>query len=89
MEYVSCLNPDGAFYIMMNVEKLVGKTIAGTYIKDGDDFAMALLEKEGVAVVPCSGFGAPNYLRWTYAASMEDIDKGLDRLEKFLKDVEK
>ena len=89
MEYVSCLNPDGAFYIMMNVEKLVGKTIAGTYIKDGDDFAMALLEKEGVAVVPCSGFGAPNYLHWTYAASMEDIDKGLDRLEKFLKDVEK
>jgi len=88
IEYVSCLNPDGAFYIMMNVEKLVGKTIAGTYIKDGDDFAMALLEKAGVAVVPCSGFGAPNYVRWTYAASLEDIDKGLDRLENFLKNIE-
>jgi len=89
IEGVSCILPEGAFYIMMNVEKLIGKTIAGTYIKDGDDFAMALLEKGGVAVVPCSGFGAPNYVRWTYAASMEDIDKGLDRLENFLKNVEK
>jgi len=89
LEYVSCLNPDGAFYVMMNVEKLVGKTVAGTLIKDGDDFAMALLEKAGVAVVPCSGFGAPNYVRMTYAASMEDIDKGIDRLENFLKNVEK
>lgn len=88
IEGVSCIKPDGAFYIMMNIEKLVGKTIAGTYIKDGDDFAMALLEKGGVAVVPCSGFGAPNYLRWTYAASMEDIDEGMNRLEKFLKNVE-
>ncbi len=86
---VSCIVPDGAFYIMMNVEKLVGKTIAGTYIKDGDDFAMALLEKGGVAVVPCSGFGAPNYVRWTYAASMEDIDEGMNRLEKFIKGIEK
>ncbi len=86
---VSCILPDSAFYIMMNIEKLVGKTIAGTYIKDGDDFAMALLEKGGVAVVPCSGFGAPNYVRWTYAASMEDIDEGMNRLEKFLKGIEK
>ncbi len=86
---VSCIMPDGAFYIMINIEKLVGKTIAGTYIKDGDDFAMAFLQKGGVAVVPCSGFGAPNFIRLTYAASMKDIDEGIDRLEKFLKNVEK
>ncbi len=86
---VSCIMPEGAFYIMINIEKLVGKTIAGTYIKDGDDFAMAFLEKGGVAVVPCSGFGAPNFVRLTYAASMKDIDEGMDRLEKFLKNVEK
>ena len=73
---------------MINIEKLVGKTIAGTYIKDGDDFAMAFLQKGGVAVVPCSGFGAPNFIRLTYAASMKDIDEGVDRLEKFLKNVE-
>ncbi len=86
---VSCIMPEGAFYIMINIEKLVGKTIAGTYIKDGDDFAMVFLEKGGVAAVPCSGFGAPNFIRLTYAASMQDIDEGMNRLEKFLKNVEK
>ena len=86
---VSCIMPEGAFYIMINIEKQVGKTIAGTYIKDGDDFAMAFLEKGGVAVVPCSGFGAPNFVRLTYAASMQDIDEGMNRLEKFIKNVEK
>ncbi len=82
---VSCIVPDGAFYVMMNIEKLKGKTIGGRLIKDGDDFAMAFLEKEYVAVVPCSGFGAPDFVRWTYAASMENIEKGLNRLEHFLK----
>lgn len=82
---VSCINPEGAFYVMMNIEKLIGKTIGDTLINSGDDFAMAFLEKELVAVVPCSGFGAPNFVRWTYATSMENIKEGLDRLERFLK----
>lgn len=81
---VSCLLPEGAFYIMMNMEKLVGRTLGGRLIKDGDDFAMAFLAEKNVALVPCSGFGAPYFLRWTYAASMEDIKEGLDRLEAFL-----
>ena len=81
---VSCLMPEGAFYVMMNIDELVGKTLGGKVIRDGSDFAMAFLEKENVALVPCGGFGEPNYLRWTYATSMEDIQKGLDRLEKFL-----
>ena len=83
---VSCIKPDGAFYVMMNVEKLIGRTLGGKIIQNGDDFAMAFLEKGLVAVVPCSGFGAPNFVRWTYAASMDHIKEGLDRLEKFLKD---
>ena len=81
---VKCLLPEGAFYIMMNIDALVGKTLGGKVIQNGSDFAMAFLEKENVALVPCAGFGEPNYLRWTYAASMEDIRRGLDRLEKFL-----
>jgi len=81
---VSCIVPEGAFYVMMNMEKLKGKTLGGRVINDGDDFAMAFLEKGLVAVVPCSGFGAPDFVRWTYAASMENIREGLDRLEKFL-----
>ena len=85
IEGVSCIMPDGAFYVMMNIEQLKGKTIGGTVINTSDDFAMAFLEKELVAVVPCSGFGAPDFVRWTYATSMENIKEGLDRLERFLK----
>ena len=83
---VSCKMPQGAFYVMMNMSGLIGRTLGGRLIQDGDDFAMAFLEKGLVAVVPCSGFGAKNYVRWTYAASMESIKEGLDRLEKFLQD---
>ena len=85
IEGVSCIMPDGAFYVMMNIEQLKGKTIGGAVINTSDDFAMAFLEKELVAVVPCSGFGAPDFVRWTYATSMENIKEGLDRLERFLK----
>ncbi len=81
---VSCIVPNGAFYVMMNIEKLVGKTLGGKLIENDDDFAVALLEKALVAVVPCSGFGMKNFVRWSYAASMENIQKGLDRLEKFV-----
>ncbi len=81
---VSCIKPQGAFYVMMNLEKLVGKTLHGVTIRDGDDFADLFLKEGLVAVVPCSGFGAPNFVRWSYATSMENIREGLDRLEKFL-----
>ena len=53
-------------------------------IEKDADFAALFLEKALVATVPCTGFAAPNYLRWSYATSMEQIDKGLDRLEKFI-----
>ena len=82
---VSCINPNGAFYVMMNVSQMVGREMYGQVIRDGDDFAKLFLEKGLVAAVPCSGFGAPNFIRWSYAASMEDIRKGLDRLEIFMK----
>jgi aspartate aminotransferase len=82
---VRCLMPEGAFYVMMNMEGVIGRTLGGKRIENGSDFAMAFLEAENVALVPCGGFGEPNYLRWTYAAGMEDIRRGLDRLEHFLK----
>jgi aspartate aminotransferase len=82
---VSCIKPEGAFYVMMNMEKLLGKTIHGELIQSSDDFSSAFLKHGLVATVPCSGFGAPNYVRWSYATSMENIKKGLDRLEEFLK----
>lgn len=82
---VSCIRPEGAFYVMMNIEKLIGRTIHGQRIENSDDFCSAFLQHGLVATVSCSGFGAPNYVRWSYATSMENIKKGLDRLEEFLK----
>lgn len=82
---VSCIKPEGAFYIMLNISRLKGKTLGGRVIQNGDDFALAFLEKGLVAAVSCVGFGAPDFVRFTYAASMENIKEGMDRLEKFLK----
>ncbi len=81
---VSCLKPEGAFYVMMDMSGFVGKEMYGQVIHGDADFAQLFLEKGGVATVPTSAFAAPNYLRWSYATSMENIDKGIDRLEKFL-----
>ena len=83
---VSCKMPEGAFYIMMNISKLKGRTIYGKKIETSDDFAAILLDKALVAVVPCSGFGNDDFVRWSYATSMESIIKGMDRLEKLIKE---
>ena len=85
IESVSCIKPEGAFYIMMNMERLIGRTIQGVLIQTSDDFCTALLKHGLVATVPGSGFGAPNFVRWSYATSMDNIKEGLDRLEAFLK----
>lgn len=82
---VSCRKPEGAFYVMINIEKLVGRTLGGKVINNSDDFSLAFLESGLVAVVSCTGFGCDNFVRMTYAASMESIIEGLNRLEKFVK----
>ena len=81
---VSCKMPEGAFYVMMNISQLLGKTSGGASINSADDFAMAFLDQGLVAVVPSTGFGIDNFVRWSYATSMENIEEGLNRLEKFL-----
>ena len=85
MDGVSCVKPDGAFYIMMNVEKQLGRTLHGELIQSSDDFSAALLKHGLVATVPGSGMGAPSFVRWSYATSMDNIKKGMDRLEAFLR----
>lgn len=84
VEGVSCIKPQGAFYVMMDMSGFVGKTMYGKVIESDLDFAALFLEKGLVAAVPGTPFAAPNYLRWSYATSMEQIDKGIDRLEKFI-----
>lgn len=82
---LSCMKPDGAFYVMINITKLFGKTIKGFVINSSVDFCTALLEVEKVAAIPGSGFGADSYIRLSYATSLENIIKGLNRIESFLK----
>lgn len=84
IDKVSCIKPEGAFYVMMNIKKLLGTTIGGSRIESGEDFAKVLLTQGKVALIPGEGFCAPGYVRWTYAASMENIKEGMDRLERFL-----
>ncbi len=82
---VSCIRPEGAFYIMMNLDGVLGKQYRdGSVISTASDFATLFLREARVAVVPCEGFGAPNYVRWSYATSMENIEAGTERLRQFL-----
>jgi aspartate aminotransferase len=71
---IECTRAQGAFYLFPNIEKL-GLSAA--------DFAARILEEEKVAVVPGEGFGAPGYIRLSYATSDDVIEKGLARLQKF------
>ncbi len=86
IEHLDCIVPDGAFYIMLIVDKLYGKRYNGRKITGSLDIADMLLEK-GVAVVPGIAFGDDECVRLSYAISMEDIEQGLDRIEEFVKEV--
>lgn len=82
IENLSCLKPQGAFYVMVNISKLIGKTINGKAINNSIDFADYLLDDAKVAVVPGIGFGNDNYIRLSYATSLDNIKEGLNRIEK-------
>lgn len=84
INYLSCNMPKGAFYVMANITEAKGKTIRGHKIENSLDFTSLLLEEAKVAVVPGIAFGDDDYVRLSYATSMENIEKGLDRIEKVL-----
>lgn len=84
MDGLSCSLPKGAFYLLIQVDALYGRNLGGRLIKNDMDFADALLDSVHVAVTPGSAFEAPGYVRWCYAASMEELREGLDRLEAFI-----
>ncbi len=77
---ISCVNAKGAFYLFPN--------ISGTGLKS-TEFCARLLEQEKVAAVPGIAFGADDYIRLSYATSMANIEKGLDRIEKFCQALKK
>ena len=77
---ISCVNAKGAFYLFPNIAKTGLKST---------EFCARLLETEKVAAVPGIAFGADDYIRISYATSMANIEKGLDRIEKFAGSVQK
>lgn len=81
---LSCRKPVGAFYVMVNISQLKGKKVKGKMINTSLDFANLLLEEAKVAVVPGSAFGADDFIRLSYATSMENIKEGLRRIEQIL-----
>lgn len=85
---LSCNQPNGAFYVMADISKTFGKKSQGKEITDSMSFAEALLEQKAVAVVPGAGFFADDMIRLSYALSMEDLVKGLDRLKEFVEGLE-
>lgn len=84
---VSCLDPQGAFYAFPNISTFFGKKYEDKIIGGSVEFTDYLLEEAKVAVVPGSSFGAEGHIRLSYATSMENIVKGLDRIEKALNDL--
>ncbi len=81
---LTCKKPEGAFYIMMNFTTLIGKEIKGKVINSSLDFSGLLLEEAKVAVVPGIAFGDDKYVRLSYATSMENIEKGLQRIKEIV-----
>lgn len=81
---LSCKMPSGAFYVMINISKIKGMVIKGYTINSSLDFCNALLNSEKVAAIPGSAFGADDFIRLSYATSLEAITKGLNRIENFL-----
>ncbi|MBU3126451.1 pyridoxal phosphate-dependent aminotransferase [Clostridium tagluense] len=84
---LSCIEPEGAFYVMVNLCKVLNKSIDGKIIKDSLQFSELLLQKEKVAVIPGIAFGADNFIRLSYATSMENIKNGIDRIAKFVENI--
>jgi len=82
---VICPQPTGAFYCFPDVSSHYGRNIDGKTINGSLDFAQILLEQANVALVPGLPFGCDENVRLSFACSLEHIDKGLDRLEQWLK----
>ena len=88
IEGLSCKNPEGAFYVFPNCKDCIGKKdINKKEIVNDADFVTSLLENTGVAVVQGSAFGKEGYFRISYATSMKNLSKALDKIEEYCKQL--
>ena len=85
---LSCKNPEGAFYVFPNCKDCIGKKdVNKKEIVNDTDFVTSLLENTGVAVVQGSAFGKEGYFRISYATSMKNLSKALDKIEEYCKQL--
>jgi len=81
---LDCLTPEGAFYVFPSCKRLLGKTSAGgTLLASDEDFVMALLEEQGVALVHGTAFGLAGHFRLSYAASNAELEEAVRRIQAF------
>jgi len=85
---VTCVEPEGAFYAFPSVRGLIGRTLAGRRVGSSADVAEIAIDEAKVAVVPGEAFGAPGYLRLSYALGDEAIVEGVTRLGKLFATAE-
>lgn len=88
MPFVSTIKPLGAFYVFVDMSGLIGKKWKTNSLTDIEMIAKILIETYQVAVIPCADFGFSDHVRLSYAISMENIEKGLDRIEAFIRDLQ-
>ncbi len=87
MKLISTLKPQGAFYLFVDCSGTLDKEYKGVTVGTVDNLARILIEDFNVAVVPCADFGFEEHMRLSYAISMEQIKKGLDRIEAFVNEL--
>lgn len=81
MDGISCIKPLGAFYVFPNVSAVYGKNFRGNKIDGSVTFCEYMLNEQRIAMVPGAGFGADSNVRVSYASSLEELEKALDRFE--------
>lgn len=84
MDLLDALEPMGAFYVFVDGSAVLGKSYKGTKIESVPQMADILINEYNTAIVPCADFGFPDCFRLSYAISIEQIEKGLGRIEKFI-----
>ncbi len=84
---VRCLIPAGAFYAFPDFSKFLGKEAAGKLLKDTFDISEYILRSSSVVTVPGDGFGAPGHIRFSYATSKQNIEKGIRRIKTALEKI--
>ena len=78
---IDFVNPQGSFHLFPSVKSFIGKRVKGSPIRNDADFCHYLIEEEHLALVPGSAFGIPDHVRLSYATSMKELEKGVERFK--------